>query len=361
MKRAKYLFDKISELDNLYLAFYKSKKGKATSVEMQDFQKNLGINLEKMATDIQNQNFAVGNYTYFTIKDPKERQICAASFRERVFHHAIMNVCHHSFEDFQIFHSYATRPDKGTHTALQYAVSCQQSKGWFIKLDVKKFFDTINHNQLKQFLAKRFKEPQLLHLFTIIIDSYNNQSGIGLPIGNLTSQYFANFYMAQLDHYAKETLQIKKYVRYMDDIVFWCATKELLISNFIKLKIYLNHNLKQDFKPEIINKTTYCFSFLGYIIAENGLKPNKRSNIRYQTKIRNVASKLEQQQIDELKASQIFWSLHSFYTFNVNTHQPKTRTVSCVAAVGTTTPRTVVRPSATTTTPRTTTTTTVFG
>ena len=102
MKRTKNLFQKISEIDNLYLAFYKAKKGKSQSSEMQDFQKNLEGNLQQMAHDIQHECFELGNYTYFMIKDPKERKICAASFRERVLHHAIMNIFHDSFEKNQI-------------------------------------------------------------------------------------------------------------------------------------------------------------------------------------------------------------------------------------------------------------------
>ena len=320
MKRTKNLFQKISELDNLYLAFYKAKKGKSQSSEMQDFQKNLEVNLQQMASDIQNECFEIGNYKYFMIKDPKERKICAASFRERVLHHAIMNICHDSFENYQIFHSYATRPGKGTHAALQYAVACQQEHGWFIKLDVKKFFDTINHDQLKRFLENRFKEPKLLQLFFKIIDSYNSSSNIGLPIGNLTSQYFANFYMAQLDQYAKEVLKIKKYVRYMDDIVFWSSSEERLMTNYGLMTNFLQDNLKQIFKPIVVNRTNYGFSFLGYIVSQNGLMPNKQSKMRYIAKTKLIQHCSLCGTISEKVASQTFWALHTFFNFKINTH-----------------------------------------
>jgi retron-type reverse transcriptase len=326
MKRAKNLLQQISDLDNLYLAFYKAKKGKSQSIEMQDFQKKLDSNLQQMASDIKNECFEIGNYKYFMVKDPKERKICAASFRERVLHHAIMNICHESFENYQMFHSYATRPGKGTHSALQYAVACQHDSGWFIKLDVKKFFDTIDHNQLKYFLNKRFKEPQLLRLFFRIIDSYNNGIKIGLPIGNLTSQYFANYYMAQLDQYAKEILKIKKYVRYMDDIVFWNASKQQLLEHYECVKTFLHDNLKQVFKPTIVNRTNYRFSFLGYIVSQNGIVPNKASKKRYECKIVHLQNQLLFKNITENVASNLFWALHAFYNFrinNTNTHHPQ--------------------------------------
>jgi hypothetical protein len=257
------------------------------------------------------------------IKDPKERKICAASFRERVLHHAIMNICHESFENYQIFHSYATRPSKGTHKALQYAVACQQEKGWFIKLDVKKFFDTISHTRLKDFLNKRFKEPKLLRLFYKIIDSYNNNTEIGLPIGNLTSQYFANFYMAQLDLFAKEVLKIKKYMRYMDDIVFWNSSKELLTTNYLQIKAFLNDQLNQNFKPIIVNKTTYRFSLLGYIVSQDQLFPNKQSRSRYISKMKFLQINLQLNKNDEIIVNRTFWSLHAFYNFKINTHNPQ--------------------------------------
>ncbi|GHT32987.1 hypothetical protein FACS189415_2290 [Bacteroidia bacterium] len=119
-------------------------------------------------------NIQVGDYHYFTIFDPKERIICAAAFGERVMHHALMNVCHPNFEQYQIYHSYASRIGKGTYAALKQACVYQKQYDWFLKLDVRKYFDSIDHDILKHLLSKRFKDKTLLNIFDKIIDSYNS-------------------------------------------------------------------------------------------------------------------------------------------------------------------------------------------
>ena len=163
----------------------------------------------------------VGDYSYFKIYDPKEREICASAFREQVLHHALMNICHQYFERYQIYDSYASRPDKGVHAALHRAKTYSQRQFWFLKLDVKQFFASIHHTVLKKQLQHLFKDYELLTIFAHIIDSYAASPNRGVPIGNLSSQYFANHYLAGLDHFIKEELRCKRYVRYMDDMVLW--------------------------------------------------------------------------------------------------------------------------------------------
>ena len=191
MKRENNLIEKITEPDNLRLAFWKARKAKEGKMEVTEFRKELDKKLLTLQEELLSGNVQVGNYHYFTIFDPKERLICAASFKERVLHHAIMNICHVNFEKFQIFDSYASRLGKGTYAALERAKFFQVKYKWFLKLDVRKYFDTIDHCILKQLLAKRFKDLSLLNVFFNIIDSYETSTGKGLPIGNLTSHAFA--------------------------------------------------------------------------------------------------------------------------------------------------------------------------
>jgi retron-type reverse transcriptase len=147
--------------------------------------------------------------------------IHAAPFRDRVLHHAIMNVCEPIFERAQIFDSYACRKGKGTRAALFRAREFARRYPCYLKLDIRKYFHSINHDQLKKTLGRSFKDGELLALFDAIIDGCPMTTGHGLPIGNLTSQFFANHFLAPLDRYLKERLRVPGYIRYMDDFVLW--------------------------------------------------------------------------------------------------------------------------------------------
>ena len=188
MKRANQLMNSIYDLDNLYLAYWKSKKGKTLKKDFLGYTSNLETNLYKLQNELKTGNVSVGNYKYFTINDPKERIICAASFAERVLHHALMNVCHAVFEKHFIYHTYATRPNKGTHKAINYAKMQAKKYTFYAKLDVRKYFDSIDHTILIKALTRLFKENELFSIFYQIINSYQTSDNKGLPIGNLTCQ-----------------------------------------------------------------------------------------------------------------------------------------------------------------------------
>ncbi len=226
MRRQGNLIDKIANIENLQLAYYKAQKGKAEKTKVFNFGKQLQANLQKLQQQILSGCVETGNYNYFTIYDPKKRLICAASFEQRVLHHALMNICHLYFERSQIFESYASRIGKGTYAALDKARRFNKRYKWFLKLDFRKYFDSLDHIVLKSQLNRLFKDRQLLNIFSSIIDSYCVGSGKGVPIGNLTSQYFANHYLSQADHYMKEIVNIPAYTRYMDDVILWHNAKE---------------------------------------------------------------------------------------------------------------------------------------
>lgn len=293
MKRAGNLYNKIADPDNLRLAFVKAAKGKAAKKDVQDFRKDLGKNLNLLRNQLLATDVELGNYNYFTIYDPKERVICAAAFPERVLHHAIMNICHPYFEKYQIYDSYATRIDKGTYAAIERACNFNKNNYWYLKLDIRKYFDNIDHGILLNLLSNRFKDKHLISLFKKIIDSYETYAGKGIPIGNLTSQYFANLYLATADHYAKEKLKIKNYVRYMDDIVLWSTNKEELKQNGNLFREFIAENLNLNFKQYQLNKITNGLPFLGYRIFKSKIKLSTRSKTRYKKKIFEYSYKLK--------------------------------------------------------------------
>lgn len=311
-KRAGYLIEKIADLDNLRLAFWKARKGKEGKGEVIDFRVNLDKNLLTLHDGLLNGTVEVGNYHYFTINDPKERLICAAHFPERVLHHAIMNICHDYFEKFQLFDSYATRVGKGQYAALDRAKSYSAKYKWFCKLDVRKYFDSVDHFVLYDKLATKFKDPFLLVLFLKIINSYQSLPNKGLPIGNLTSQYFANFYLGFADHFIKEKLQAIAYVRYMDDMVFWGNDKEALLDLANKFSEFINTTLKLTLKPYCINSLEKGLPFLGYVLSKNNIRLNKNSKKRFTRKMKLYHSNIENEKWTQTQYSRHVLPLIAF-------------------------------------------------
>jgi len=286
MKRAGNLIEQIVKMDNLYLAFYKAQKSKNDKEEVQKFRKNLHENIKNLQKQIQTGEVNVGNYHYFTIFDPKVRLICAADFSERVLHHALMNVCHPYFERNMIFDTYATRINKGVYKAIDKARNGMKNYQYVAKLDVRKYFDSISHEILKGKLQRIYKDKILLKIFTQIIDSYTVEKGVGLPIGNLTSQYFANFYLSSIDHFAKEVLRIPIYVRYMDDILLFENEKNHLKSSVMKLEDKMYKDLCLKLKPIEIHHCSRGVSFLGYKIYPNKILLNRNSKKRFKNKMK---------------------------------------------------------------------------
>jgi RNA-directed DNA polymerase len=286
MKRQGHLIEKIADIENLQSAYYKAQKGKAEKIEVFEYGKGLQDNLQNLQYQILSGNVEAGNYRYFTIYDPKKRIICAAPFGQRVLHHALMNVCHPFFEKAQIFDSYASRPEKGTYAALERAKSFNRRYKWFLKLDYRKYFDSLDHTIIKKQLNRLFKDMGLLKIFESIIDSYCVIQNKGVPIGNLTSQYLANHYLAQADHYVKEKLKIRAYVRYMDDMVLWHDNKKILIKAGKSLKIYSENELKLTLKPFCLNQNSHGLPFLGYLLYPDNTRLAYRSRTRFIRKLR---------------------------------------------------------------------------
>ena len=293
MKRAGNLIPHIADMDNLRLAFWKARKGKDGKAAVIAYRKELDQNLLQLRNQLLTGKVEVGHYHYFTIYDPKERVICAASFPERVLHHALMNGCQEVFENFQIYDSYATRKGKGTYAALHRAQNFQKKYRWYLKLDIRKYFDSIDQAILLQLLTKRFKDQRLLNIFEQIILSYEVQTGKGVPIGNLTSQYFANFYLAFADRFIKEQLKIPAYVRYMDDMVLWHSDKEVLLNAREQFTCFLEKKLQLALKIAQLNKSTQGLPFVGYRVFPNYTKLSLRSKKRFKTKMVTYAQYLE--------------------------------------------------------------------
>ena len=203
MHRAANLFDQIHDPENLRLAFHKAGRGRRGQWVVRQFAAGLDQHITAMSLAIRMGTAAVGRFQQFLIRDPKERVITAPCFEERVLHHGIMNVCEPVLDRWLIDDTFACRTGKGREAAIARAHIFTRRQSWFLKLDVRKYFDSVPHARLKSYLERRFKDPRLLELLKRIIACYRGELGIGLPIGSLTSQHFANFYLGWLDRYVK--------------------------------------------------------------------------------------------------------------------------------------------------------------
>ena len=277
--------ERIVSLDNLYLAYQKACRGKQCKQEVRRFSEHFDANIQELRLGIIDGTVAVGDYHYFTIHDPKTRTICAASFRERILHHAILNVCHEYFDKTLIDTTYATRLGKGVYAAIDQAVDALSHYEYSVKLDFRKYYDSIDHQVLKNKLRQRFKDPALLLLFDRIIDSYCVKEGKGLPIGNLSSQYFANFYLSGLDHFVKEDLKTPCYIRYMDDILLAGNDKVDLKRIVWEMSGMATDNLHLAFKPPVFRKSKDGQVFLGYKVMPYRYELAGRSKRRFRTKL----------------------------------------------------------------------------
>ncbi len=240
-RKYKHLYNEICSFDNIWLAARNSRKGKRNKSAVIDFEYNLEKNLFEIQESLLAENYNFGEYKNFTIHIPKKREISSAPYKDRVVHHALCNVIEPILDRAMIFDSYACRKNKGTHKALDKAHNFLKQYKYTLKFDIKKYFFTIDHEILLYKISKKITDKRVLNIIKSILSTYSSDSAYylnfdkddlfdsvrprGLPIGNLTSQLFANFYLDGLDRFIKENLKIKGYVRYMDDGVIFSNSK----------------------------------------------------------------------------------------------------------------------------------------
>lgn len=287
MKRAGNLYERIAEPENLRLAFLKSIRGKRGKQDVIAYTSNLDANLRELREQLLAEQIDVGHYHFFTVHDPKERVICAASFPERVLHHAIMNICEPVLERYAVHDSYACRTGKGMHAAVRRAQTFSRRFSWYLKLDIRQYFASIDHAVVMRLLERRIKDRAVLRLIQCVLDTYHVEPGRGLPIGNLLSQHLANFYLGHLDHWVKETLRVRGYVRYMDDFVLWADDKAVLKAHLEAVRGFLESDLRLQLKDNVqINRCARGLPFLGYRVFPNRLTLGQRARRRFAHKLR---------------------------------------------------------------------------
>jgi len=254
-------YDNIISFKALYNANRVAKRGKLNKNEVIEFQNNLGSNLWDMHYDLKYHRYKIINYHKFMIYDPKEREIQAISYKDRVIQHSLCdNYLIPLISKYLIYDNVACRKTKGSGLAIKRLKLFMSEyykdngiNGYFIKLDIAKFFDSINHNILKDKLRLLVNDSEVLDLLYMIIDSYNKSDNKGIPMGNQTSQFFALYYLNELDHFIKERLHIKYYIRYMDDMIL--IVKDKIHAKYVLNKIndmVISLDLKLNYKSKIL-------------------------------------------------------------------------------------------------------------
>jgi len=292
MKRVGQLYLQIAEPDNLRLAFHKACRGKNDRREVVRYRQRLAENLILLRQQLLDDSLSVGDYRFFEVFDPKQRQICAAAFKERVLHHAIMNVCDPVLDRYAIYDSYACRLGKGQRKAVSRAQEFARCNPWYLKLDIRKYFDSIDHAILCTMLQRRIKDRRLLGLFEKILASYSTVPGKGLPIGNLVSQHLANFYLACLDHWLKDDLGVHGYLRYMDDFLLFGKSRPEMNEKLAQIKRFLTTELQLALKDNIqLNRCCLGIPFLGFRIEPGRIRLSRRSGQRFRDKLQQYEAR----------------------------------------------------------------------
>lgn len=248
------LYSRIYDFNNLYKAYVASKQGKRWKNATARFEINALAELKKLQRELENEIYKLGPYNVFRIFEPKIRVIKSIQFKHKVVQRSLCNnVLEPVFEKTFIFDSYACRKGKGTHAGLDRTSEFFRRhyrkhglEGWVLKCDIEKYFDSINHRILKRIIRKHIQDERVLKLLDDIIDS--TPGGKGLPLGNQTSQWFSILFLSDFDHFIKERLGVKMYIRYMDDFVlihhdkaFLQECKRAIIKYLKSLELELNH------------------------------------------------------------------------------------------------------------------------
>ncbi len=304
MKRKGNLYQKIISKENLIMADTKARKGKLKQYGVQIFDKNKDANIDRLYEMLKNKTYHTSKYKTRTIYEPKERLIyCLPYFPDRIVHHAVMIHLEKIFVDMFTADTYSCIKGRGIHPfsfAIRKALKDVPGTQYCLKLDIKKFYPSINHDILKTQLRRKFKDADLLWLLDDIIDS-----APGVPIGNFLSQFFANFNLTSFDHWLKEQKRVKYYFRYADDMIFLSGSKAELHQLLANIREYLQQHLKLHLKDnyQIFLVKARGIDVGGYVLYHDVVYVRKSIK---QSFARSVAKRRDRSSIEAHKG----WLLH---------------------------------------------------
>ncbi len=291
MKRVGNIYQEICSFENVRKAAIEAMRNKTITKQMKGFAANFDRSCHDLAVNLQTFNFPACTYSEKVIFEPKERHILIAPFYWRVIHQAVSIPLKDVWHKSLINSTYACIPNRGIHKAMkdvQKVMKSVKEPLFALKMDIKKYFDNVDHAILKSIIQSKIKCKKTLDLIFLIIDSVKDHKGI--PIGNLTSQYFANLYLSPLDYYAKHTLKVKHYFRYMDDVVILHTDKSLLNEILQKIKSFVQSNLKLNLKSnfQIFPVSKRQLDFVGYRFNQHTTMLRKRILMKFYAQARSL-------------------------------------------------------------------------
>ena len=307
-KTFKELWPQVVSWENLVRAYQKCRRGKRYESLAAQFDFDWESQLLRLQKELISNAYRPGAYRNFYIYEPKRRKISAAPFRDRVVHHAIVRVLEPIYERRFIYDSYACRIGKGTHAAIDRAQTFLRNYGYYLKTDIVKFFPNVDHEVMRQTICKTIADSALKRLIDLVLvsgegvldDEATNEyfpgddllailRPKGLPIGNLTSQFFANVLLDQVDHFAKETLRVPGYVRYADDMILFSNSKEELwrfrerLAEFLALQRLCIHP-----KKTYVRCSSLGVAFLGLKLSRSGRRLPQSNIRRFSSRLRRM-------------------------------------------------------------------------
>lgn len=320
------IYQKIIRFNSLLSAWREFKKGKKSKKDVLEFEFKLEENLFTIQQDLIHKTYEHAGYIKFYIKDPKMRLIHKAIVKDRLIHHLVSGHLESIFEPEFITHSYSSRKDKGTHKAVLTLQDMAnrishggQKNCWVLKLDIKKFFASVNHQILIETLLRKINDQDFIELLQKIIKSFPDK---GIPIGNLTSQYFANIYLNELDQFIAKGLKIQYYIRYADDFVFFSENRQDLLDLIPRIQHFLESKLDLILHPQkiILRKFRSGVDFLGYIVFPKHILPRTKTKRRL---IRKIKERINEYRSGKITREKLRATINSYlgYLSHANTYQ----------------------------------------
>ena len=325
------IFNHIVSLENLFAAWQEFKRGKVKKPDVIEFSLNLENNIFNLRNELVSGKWKCDGYKRFSIKDPKPRMIHKATVRDRVAYQAVYQVLYPIFDKTFIFDSYSSRTGKGTHAGIRRLNIFLRSMSrnytlpaYALKCDIKKYFDSIDHEILLYLLKQKISCLNTLNLIEKILDSFHKTPGKGLPLGNVTSQIFANVYLNSFDWHIKKNLKIKYYIRYNDDFIILSRDKKELTEYIRYIVCFLKTELKLELHPNkiLIRAPHQGIDFLGAVILPHRIVPRTKTTKRIIKKSLKLFEDLEERNISKERFNQ---SMESYFGHLNHTKSRKTK------------------------------------
>ena len=332
------LWKELCSSQNLELAYKKARKYKTLRPCVLEFEENLSENLDTLRVELLFHSYKPKPLKTFILRDPKTRKISKSDFRDRVIHHALCNIIEPFFEKMFIHDSYANRKGKGTLKAIHrfeyFRKRLSQnntSQVFILKSDIRHYFDEVDHSILLKIIGKKVNDPKVLWLIRRVLSNYSTSEGKGMPLGNLTSQFFANVYLNELDQFVKHRITAKNYVRYVDDFVILHNSEQQLTEWKGKIAGFLREKLLLDLHPEKtrIISSGHGVDFLGLKIFSFHKIMKKRNVRSFKKKLNLVCEKFDN---GEITYDEVYDFLEGWvaYAKNADTYNLRRKVMSTI-------------------------------